>query len=143
MTEVKTLSKKTLILVALIALFVGAALAAIIQDYLFPGIMTVTGTAFEFYVDNVLYENGTTIDWGSSERGESWYIDTILNNTGSTTFTAFWIVTNLPYNCTMTCDWNGTTLAPTEQKVGTIALTVGPETPIGTHLFQHWLHIEV
>ena len=127
------MSKKTLLLVALIGLFVGAALATIVRDYLIPsmGVISTASASLE-WLDGTPVE---TLDWGTTENGTTYILEPInITNTGTIPITLELTPTNLsPSIITITLTWNytGSPLNPSEWIIVEITQTctaTGPYT---------------
>lgn len=119
------MNKKTLILVALIGLLVGAALADVVRRYWFPNIGTITTYSLDIYLDDVFIANETAIDWGSCEPGFMYYYENFtVANTGSADVTVYITPQDLPGDWLLHWDGNDTLLTAGQSTGGFLNLTI-------------------
>lgn len=135
-------SKKMLGSLALVALLVGmVAAAVIIEQYYLPQQFTVTGSSVAIYIDTVLVENETLIDWGTVQKGISYIANLTVVNISNETITVYFTVSNPPVDWTFSWTANATVLLPTEAAEGTLTVTI-PATAIDdTYLVDTYIMV--
>lgn len=124
------MSKKTLILAGLVALFVGVVIGQFVKQYTFPNIGTVTGT-LEFYMDGDSIMNGTTLDWGPCARNETvTFGNFTVKNVHSANLTAILNKTNIPAYLTLGWGECFYEIAPGLNVTEPLTLTVAADAPL-------------
>jgi len=123
-----TAIKKSLIAIALLALFIGMVAAHTAIKYFYPNIGTINQPSIEVYLDGQKYENNTAIDWGACDAGATYgFFNFSVLNTGNTNLTVYIVPHGLPSNWTLTWEANNTLIQPNEMASGWLNLTI-PET---------------
>ena len=127
--------KNLTISLALIAIFalLTIVIASPILEYLLHGTGTVTETKAAIYVDGAPYGNGTTLDWGSMARGETYYANFTVQNTGTTTFKVVLQISEIPIGISYKWLANNTVLAPGEYAKADLDLIVDLTATLGTY----------
>jgi len=122
-----------LIIVCIIACFSGLIVASLAWQILnLPQWGWINPeSAYQMYVDEIPYDNGTALDWGNVTVGYTYYVNFTVANVGTTTETVYLHVSDVPYNCTESWMGNGTLLAPNTYVAGDLTLTVGVNAPVG------------
>ena len=121
--------KKSLIAIALLALFIGMVAANEIIKYFYPNIGSINPkSSIEVYLEGQEYENNTAIDWGACDPGMTYSFSNFsVVNTGDTNLTVYIIPHGLPSDWTLTWEANNTLIQPNEMASGWLNLTI-PET---------------
>jgi len=121
------LIKKAILLIVTIlgSILLGAAIGTIIQEWKYPQQWTVqSNVTLETYLNEVLWTNGTLIDWGNVNASESYYMNLTVVNVGNVDCTVYFIVENLPLGHTLIWTGNQTLLTPLNQISGDVTLTI-------------------
>lgn len=109
---------------------------------MYPQTVTVQSFTLETYVDNVLWTNGSTIDWGTVKPDAEYYFENFtVRNTGSISCTVYLVIPNLPVGWSETWQGNGTLLNPLEQVEASLNLTI-PVGADGTYNFNSYIRGE-
>lgn len=137
--------------VILICATITIALSAIIVQYLYPNLVTISSPSLELWLDAdstdgipaVKYPNETAIDWGMLDAGDSYFFDnmTVLN-TGNIPLTITITAYGLPEGWTLTWAGDGTLVDPTETVEGVLTLTVPEGATTPTEKWGFWINGE-
>ena len=124
-----TAIKKSLVAIALLALFIGMVAANGIIKYFYPNIGSINPkSSIEVYLEGQEYENNTAIDWGACAPGMTYSFSNFsVVNTGNTNLTVYIIPDGLPSDWTLAWEANNTLIQPKEMASGWLNLTI-PET---------------
>jgi len=132
-------------IVGLIAtvLAVAAVYAVYYQIRYYPSQVYVSGEIkLEAYLNNTLWANGTTIDWGNMSIGETKTMNFSVKNTGNIPLTVFLTLHDFPpTNLIADCTWsaNQTTIYPDDWANGTLTLTITDAVGNQTYEWSYWL----
>jgi len=121
------LIKKAILLIVTIlgSILLGAAIGTKIEEWKYPQQWTVqSNVTLETYLNEVLWTNGTLVDWGNVNASESYYMNLTVVNTGNVDCIVYFVVENLPLGHTLTWTGNKTLLIPLAQISGDLTLTI-------------------
>ena len=124
--------------------FLGLIAAAITKQLLIlPQIGWINKeSAFEMYVEDTLWTNGTVLDWGNVTVGYTYYLNFTVANIGGTTETVTLYVSDVPVNCTQVWSGNGTLLAPNTSVSGDLTYMIGEYAPTGNFSISSYVQTE-
>ena len=108
------------------------------MNYYYPQDGNFGSYNLELYFDDILYANGTTIQWGTCEKGENLRNLTIVN-TGDINLTVSITTTDLPLEWILEWNANNTLLKPSYEVKGCINLTI-PQTENTWHAWAFSLN---
>jgi len=134
--------KKTWIIFLIGCLLVAAvAYAAITASMNVPQTANV-GELIEVSIDKVVWSDETTLDWGTIYQGSKNYKELNVTNTSDLTITVFLYFDSLPAEWFFNWPGNETELAPTEQIVSNLNLTLPPIVSSGVYNWNSIITVE-
>jgi len=117
--------KKSLIAIALLALFIGMVVANSVIRYMYPNIGEIAEPELKLYLNDKLYTNNTAIDWGTCYPGCTYSFENMtVVNAGNTNLTVYIVTYGLPSDWTLQWQANNTLIQPNEMASGWLNLTI-------------------
>ena len=122
-------------------ILVGTAFAVTIYYSLFyPQKVEIPIPTYELkaYLNGSLWEDGTSIDWGSMNVSSESFYYLNVTNTGSTNVNVMLTIAGLPEGMTEIWSVNNTSVIPGGWANGTLTLNVGLASP-GNYTWASWV----
>ena len=94
------------------------------MNYYYPQNGKFATYNLELYFDDILYSNGTAIDWGICEKGIENLRNVTVVNTGTVNLTVSITTTDLPFGWVLEWNGNNTLLKPDYEVQCYINLTI-------------------
>lgn len=130
------MNKLKLIAFFFIGLLIGYVAATVTTTYIIPQTATIPSLTMNIYIDGALKTNGTTIDWGMTNLGTTYYVNLTVQNKGTVSATVYMYVVNLPSGWVQTWTANNTLLMPLQSAKGDLELTPSSTAINGTYNWQ-------
>jgi len=142
--EVKTnLKKSSFAFITIAATIIGLAISYPIGQLLvIPSTAFVPAATVDIYIDEVLWENGTELAWGTVYPGETTFCNLTVQNTGDTNATVIVTCPDLPVGWTLTWTENNTLLNVTQVLEGDLDLTVPYDAVPGSYSWTTYVLAE-
>ena len=134
--------KKSLIAIALLALFIGMVAANSIIRYMYPNIGEIAQSELKLYLNDELYTNNTAINWGTCYPGYTYSFENMtVVNAGNTNLTVYIVTYGLPSDWSLQWEANNTPLTAGSKVEGWLNLTI-PETATEWPTWGFYLYAE-
>ena len=138
MGNIRTTTMCTIIGVIGMLIVFGFVAGVALEQWFYPQTVTVTKVKLETRIDNVLWLNGTAINWDTRIAGTYEHLMDV-RNTGTTITTVLFLVSELPAGITVSWAGNGTTLTPNTNVTAPLQLVIEEEVDVGTYDWQSWV----
>ena len=138
MEKVRTATISTAIGVIGMLIVFGFVAGVVLEQWFYPQTVNVTTVELETRINNEVWSNGTTISWGSRTDGTYEYTMDV-RNTGTTTTTVLFVVSELPEGITMSWAGNGTTLTPNTNVTAPLQLIIEEDVQVAQYNWQSWV----
>ena len=134
------MNKKVFAAILIIAALIGAAAAALYNEYTIHQQATIGEVSLTITINGVLWEEGQTIDWGTPEPGDIIPYTLVIENTGTCTVALSMTHTNLPTDWDLSWTLDTETIAISDSATGTLTLTVSATATSGTYKWDTTIH---
>lgn len=134
------MNKKAWIVMLLIALIAGVAVASAVQKnfWTYPQTITIIPT-LAVYLEGTEWANGTQIDWGSQEANATYQYNLDVQNLSNATIRVTMQITGLEADWMETWSVNNTLLEFEEWANGTLTLSIPYGVPEDTYSWNSYI----